>query len=78
MSKRLMDADITPEQASRWPKSRAFVICAAVVYESPEGLRATFWKDEQEANELAVAHQRQGQRAWMVMLEGDGLLVHAN
>lgn len=30
----------TPEQASRWPKSRdledAFVVCAAVVYESSE------------------------------------------
>lgn len=56
----------------------AFVVCAAVVYESPEGLRATFCKDKQEADELAVAHQRQGQRAWMVQREGDGLLIHAD
>lgn len=74
---------ITPEQASRWPKSKAlddaFVVCFAVVYTTPaEGIAARLCKDEEEADELAVRYQRQGLWAWIVKLEGDGLLVHAD
>ncbi len=80
MPKHLTTADISAEQAARWPKSKAladeFVVCHAVVHVASDGLRAALCSDAQEADELAVRYQRQGHRAWMVTLEGDGLLVH--
>ncbi len=74
---------ISLEQAEPWPKSKALadacVICFAVVYTTPaEGVAATLCNDEQAADALAVRYQQQGLRAWIVQLEGDGLLVHAD
>lgn len=71
---------ISVEQAAHWPKSRALAdaieVRAAVVYDSPDGLRATIvYGGEDEADALAVRYQRQGWRAWVIELEGDGALV---
>ncbi len=77
-----MTMGITPEQAAYCPKNRALenaiVVCHAVVYDCPDGLRATHCANAPSADELAVRYQRQGHRAWMVTLEGEGLLVHAD
>ncbi len=75
-----MTLGITLEQAARWPKSKAvehaFVVCYAVVYPTEaEAVAVTLCKDEQEADALAVERQKKGQRAWMVTLEGERLLV---
>lgn len=62
--------DITPEQSRRWPKSKALsdtlVVCHAVVYTTEaEAVAVTLCKDEQEADALAVEHQKKGHRAWL-------------